>query len=175
MTVGMLRDMVDSLGLSPKLSDIRLVAAALLAFSAFLRFDELSKLRCYDISFADSVLSVHVSSSKTDQFRQGDTVVIARTGNITCPSEVLASVNTTVGSTAVFTCICIATGQFWLINDLATTHLNHKHRNVTTGGPLPAPAGSPEDSEKYILRDGSHVFAPRLLLHFSYGHLVWMT
>ena len=60
--------------------------------------------------------------------------------------------NTTVGSTAVFTCVCIATGQFWLINDLATTHLNHKHRNVTTDGPLPAPAGAPEGSEKYILR-----------------------
>ena len=89
VTVGMLRDMVDSLGLSPKLSDIRLVAAALLAFSAFLRFDELSKLRCCDLSFADAVLSVHVSSSKTDQFRQGDTVVIARTGNITCPVAML--------------------------------------------------------------------------------------
>ena len=89
VTVGMLRDMVDNLGLSPKLSDIRLVAVALLAFSAFLCFDELSKLRCCDLSFADAVLSVHVSSSKTDQFRQGDTVVIARTGNITCPVAML--------------------------------------------------------------------------------------
>ena len=85
----MLRDMVDNLGLSTKLSDIRLVAAALLAFSAFLRFDELSKLRCCNLSFADAVLSVHVSSSKTDQFRQGDTVVIARTGNISCPVAML--------------------------------------------------------------------------------------
>ena len=85
----MLRGMVDSLGSSPKLSEIRLVAAALLAFSAFFRFDELSKLRCCDISFTESALSVRILSSKTDQFRQGDTVVIARTRNDTSPVAML--------------------------------------------------------------------------------------
>ena len=30
-------------------------------------------------------MEVHILSSKTDQYRQGDTVLVARTGNATCP------------------------------------------------------------------------------------------
>ena len=52
VTVEMLRVLVDSLGQSPSLSDIRLVASALLSFAAFLRYDEVAKLRCCDIRFS---------------------------------------------------------------------------------------------------------------------------
>lgn len=89
VTVEMLSSMVESLGPAPKLSDIRLVAGALLAFAAFLRFDELAKLRCCDITLTDSAMSVHITSSKTDQYRQGDTVLVARTGHSTCPVAML--------------------------------------------------------------------------------------
>ena len=89
VTVEMLGSMVKSLGAMPKLSDIRLVAGALLTFAAFLRFDELAKLRCCDITFTESALSVHITSSKTDQYRQGDTVLVARTGSPTCPVAML--------------------------------------------------------------------------------------
>ena len=54
-----------------------------------LRFDELAKLRCCDITFTESAMSVHIASSKTDQYRQGDTVLVARTGNATCPVAML--------------------------------------------------------------------------------------
>ena len=64
VTVEMLNSMVESLGSCPKLSDIRLATSALLAFAAFLRFDELAKLRCCDITFTESAMS---ASSKTDQ------------------------------------------------------------------------------------------------------------
>ena len=84
-----LKKLAESLGSSPKLSDIRLAASALLAFAAFLRFDELAKLRCCDITFTESAMSVHIASSKTDQYRQGDTVLVARTGNATCPVAML--------------------------------------------------------------------------------------
>ena len=43
MTQEMLARMVDSLSHDPSLSDISLVASALLAFAAFLRYDELAK------------------------------------------------------------------------------------------------------------------------------------
>ena len=34
-------------------------------------------------------MSVHIASSKTDQYRQGDSVVVARTGLPTCPVSML--------------------------------------------------------------------------------------
>ena len=85
ITSAMLTAMVDSLGLSPSLADVRLVACSLLAFAAFLRYDELAKLKCCDILFTPSAMSIRITSSKTDQYRQGNTVLVARTGSPTCP------------------------------------------------------------------------------------------
>ena len=85
----MITALVESLGSNPTLSDLRLVAACLLAFSAFLRYDELSKLRCCDITFNASHMVIRISSSKTDQYRQGDSVVVARTGSSKCPVTML--------------------------------------------------------------------------------------
>ncbi len=66
-----------------------LAAYRLLSFAAFLRFDEATELRCCDISFAPDSMSVHIRSSKTDQYRQGDSVLVARTGPPTCPVAML--------------------------------------------------------------------------------------
>ena len=46
VTVDMLTTLVTSIGQTPSLSDLRLAAIFLLASAAFLRFDELDKLRC---------------------------------------------------------------------------------------------------------------------------------
>ena len=85
VTKEMLARMVGSLSDDPSLSDVRLVASALLAFAAFLRYDELAKLRCCDVAIKKDSMEVHIASSKTDQYRMGDRVLIARTGNCTCP------------------------------------------------------------------------------------------
>ena len=61
------------------------MAACLLGFAAFLRYDELSKLRCEDLTFIPAYMQVKIRSSKTDQYRQGDTILVARTGKSTCP------------------------------------------------------------------------------------------
>ena len=71
------------------LSDVRLVASSLLSFAAFLRYDEIAKFQCRDITFAVGSMSVDVRSSKTDQYRQGDTVLVAHTGSPTCPVAML--------------------------------------------------------------------------------------
>ena len=89
MSSSMMATHVDSLGATPTLTDVRLVAACLLAFSAFLRYDELAKLRCCDITFGEKHMSVHIASSKTDQYRQGHSIVVARTGSPTCPVSML--------------------------------------------------------------------------------------
>ena len=81
----MLATLVESLAESPSLSDVRLAASCLLSFAAFLRFDELAKLRCCDVKIGEASMSVHVKSSKTDQYRQGESIIVARTGTKTCP------------------------------------------------------------------------------------------
>ena len=85
VTVEMLTALVQSLGVSPSLSELRLAATCLLAFAAFLRYDEIAKLRCCDITFSGGNMAVHILSSKTDQYRQGDTVLVARTNSPMCP------------------------------------------------------------------------------------------
>ena len=85
VTVDMLAMLVGSLGKTPSLSEVRLASSCLLAFAAFLRYDEMAKLRCCDIIFDEASMTVHIASSKTDQYRQGDSVLVARTGSPTCP------------------------------------------------------------------------------------------
>ena len=89
VTSDMMSAMVNSLGAAPSLTDVRLVAACLLEFSAFLRYDELAKLRCCDITFSHTRMSIHILSSKTDQYRQGDNILVSRTGSSTCPVGML--------------------------------------------------------------------------------------
>ncbi len=67
------------------LTDIRTLSLRLLGYSGFFRFDELAHLRPADITFQEDHMSVRIRSSKTDQFRQGNQVLIARTGTATCP------------------------------------------------------------------------------------------
>jgi integrase len=89
VTIDMLSAMVGSLSSSPSLSEIRLLAISLLAYAAFLRYDEISSLRCCDITFSSRSMSVRINSSKTDQYRQGDSVLVAWTDSALCPVSML--------------------------------------------------------------------------------------
>ena len=89
MTADMLSALVGSVGVSPSLSDVQLAACSLLSFAASLRYYEISKLRCCDVTFSTESMSVRIRSSKTNQYRQGDTVLEARTGSPTCPVAML--------------------------------------------------------------------------------------
>ena len=51
--------------------NIRLVVICLLAFAAFLRFDELAKLVRSDVKIENDILKLFIHSSKTDQYRDG--------------------------------------------------------------------------------------------------------
>lgn len=87
ISVEMLVAMVQSADGS--LADLRLMAMALLAFSAFLRCDELVNLRCCDVVFNPSSMILSLPRSKTDQYREGSTVIVARSGSPTCPVAML--------------------------------------------------------------------------------------
>ena len=67
------------------LTDVRLAAIALVAYSAFLRCDEIINICCCDIVFKPDVMVVNLPKSKTDQFRDAASVLVARTNSHTCP------------------------------------------------------------------------------------------
>ena len=71
------------------LADVRALTFCFLGYARFLRFDELSILRVCDVSIYKEHKELFIESSKTDQLRQGATVVIACTGSRLCPVAML--------------------------------------------------------------------------------------
>lgn len=72
-----------------ELSAVRTAAMCLLSFAAFLRFDEMSKLNCSDVKLYEDRMALKIRESKTDQYRQGDEVLVAVTGTETCPVKIV--------------------------------------------------------------------------------------
>ena len=82
--------MVEAAGSSPSLTEVRLLAICLVAFAGFLRCEESLKLRCADVAFNAEGMVIQITSSKTDQYREGGaSLVIARTGTATCPVSMM--------------------------------------------------------------------------------------
>ena len=81
ITLDLLRQMVQTSATCSSLAESRLLAICLLAFSAFLRIDEVLSIRCCDIRFEKDYMSIHLMSSKTDQYRQGTDTVVIHTGS----------------------------------------------------------------------------------------------
>jgi len=71
------------------LSEIRICCMCLLSYAGFLRFSELANLRRSDLEFCNSHVSLFIQKSKTDRYRAGTHVLIARTSNNTCPVNML--------------------------------------------------------------------------------------
>ena len=68
------------------LSDLCVAAMCASAYAGFLRFNELSFLRCCDVKFCNgSYVELFIARSKTDIYRNGNTVLLAKTDNVTCP------------------------------------------------------------------------------------------
>ena len=71
------------------LDSVRLLAICLLGFAGFMRCEELLKLECADVKFKEEGMVLSIRSSKTDQFREGDSLLVGRTGAITCPVQMM--------------------------------------------------------------------------------------
>ena len=81
--------LVQSFGQNSNSYDKRTIAICLLAYSGFLRSSELVNLKCCDVVFHDLYVSLFIEKSKTDQHRDGNWVVIAKTGSLCCPVNCL--------------------------------------------------------------------------------------
>ena len=72
------------------LSDLRTALLFVLGFNGLFRINELLDLQASDILLHDDHLEINIKSSKTDQFRQGNKVFIAKSGGVTCPHSLLS-------------------------------------------------------------------------------------
>ena len=59
----------------------RLMTMALLSYAGFFRYDEVSHLRREDVAFHTSYVAIFIQKAKNDVYREGHTVLIARTGS----------------------------------------------------------------------------------------------
>ena len=71
------------------LSDIRVACMCLLSYAGFLRFSELSQLKRSNVTFMDNYMILYIEKSKTDIYREGSKLHIARTYSKTCPVSLL--------------------------------------------------------------------------------------
>lgn len=71
------------------LKDLRLACMCLISYAGFLRYSELSNIRRHHIQFFDTHVKLFLESSKTDVYREGRDVIIAKTNNFTCPVKML--------------------------------------------------------------------------------------
>ena len=69
--------------------DLKDVCMIMLAFAGFFRFNEISNLHCNDLTFNSDHIIVRVRSSKTDVYRHGNEVFIAKGRSCACPYALL--------------------------------------------------------------------------------------
>ena len=74
---------------SDDLIDIRDLTMILLGFAGFLRFDEINNLMFKDIHFEEEHIEINIRKSKTDQFRSGNKVFIAKGATSACAYTML--------------------------------------------------------------------------------------
>jgi len=72
-------------GFRAGLLQLRNFTMFLVAYSGFLRFDELASLKAHDIFFFDTYMKIFIEKSKCDQYREGSSVVIAKSNSLLCP------------------------------------------------------------------------------------------
>ena len=93
---GLIKQMVDKY-IGPhghvvtNLMNLRTVVMCLLAYTGFLRFNELSQIKLGHISFTSDGMTLLIPSSKTDVYRSGRSVIISNTKTCFCPVEKLKS------------------------------------------------------------------------------------
>ena len=100
ITVQMLQVIVEDAQKFGSLSDVRLATAYLLDFAGFLRFSELVNLKPCNFEVQDDMIRICIEHSKTDQLKQGDEALIARTKSDACPIAMLE-------------CYMLRTGMTW--------------------------------------------------------------
>ncbi|VDI82350.1 Hypothetical predicted protein [Mytilus galloprovincialis] len=81
ITPEILTQLVNRFGSTENLLDKRIVTMCLIGYAGFLRFSEIVNIRACDIQFQSTHMSIFIEKSKTDKYRQGSCVIIAKSNN----------------------------------------------------------------------------------------------
>ena len=71
------------------LKDLRFAAISFLGFAGFFRFNELANIEPKHLTFCDGFVKIFVPRSKTDVYREGNYVYVAKLENKYCPVAIL--------------------------------------------------------------------------------------
>jgi len=82
-------DLCDKLKDSNDVIVLRDLSMILISFAGFLRFNELSELCCNDVSFHNDHCVLFIKKSKTDIYRSGRQLFIAKGDTCACPVTML--------------------------------------------------------------------------------------
>ena len=74
---------------SATLKDLRLATMSVISFAGLFRSKKLLNIRVCDVSLKDDHVKIHVASSKTDVYREGQDVFISRSNTNACPGLLL--------------------------------------------------------------------------------------
>ena len=113
-----IEQMYDSLYVDKDIKSQRIICAVLVAFSGFLRSSELLNIKVSDVVFHDTYMAIFIESSKTDKYRDGAWVVIAKTGTKLCP----------VGNVQKLILWCGMSGDDFLFCNICLTKTGYKMR-----------------------------------------------
>lgn len=83
----MLQTLCDSHTDTTDVLMLRNLAMILIGFAGFLRFDELSSLKCKDVIVEQNYLKIFIEKCKNDQYRDGNEVLIAKGFTSACPYD----------------------------------------------------------------------------------------
>lgn len=85
--INTLNSIYDRLYTEENIKSQRIICAFLVAFAGFLRSSELLSIHVCDIVFHCSYMAIFMEGSKTDRYRDGAWVMIAKTNTKLCPVE----------------------------------------------------------------------------------------
>ena len=66
-------------------SDLRDITMFVIGFCGFLRCNEIVNIKRSDITFHENYVTIFLEKSKTDKYKEGANVYLAKLNNITCP------------------------------------------------------------------------------------------
>lgn len=85
ITADMLKILCDTYRDSISLPDVRDLAFMTTSYAGFLRYDEVSSLKATNVKILERHMELRLEKAKTDQYRQGNVVCIARGQSVACP------------------------------------------------------------------------------------------
>jgi site-specific recombinase XerD len=71
------------------LKELRLLVICALSYTGVLRYDELSNIKANNITFHEEYVDIFIEKSKTDCYRNGKNVLIAKLNTPQCPVTIL--------------------------------------------------------------------------------------